>query len=304
MLNLDRIAVFALVANEGGYAKAARAASYPITQSALHQQVRKLEAEVGINLLERIGKDRMQPTDAGRRLLAFAAPFLRGLPTVIQEIRGGHQGGTLTLHAESLLIRHLLPDWLHRLRRQRPDAEIHLQELVVADYTPLLNGTADVLLAHLPDPPATVATEQVAELHACIVLPHDEKLTRFTASARRALTTLTFLAYPAGSQRAALQLQALSLHKFAPARIMHLDTADLIIAYIESGLGWSLLPSLDPAGPQGRRIQSYPLRRPRRTFPVCLAWRKDHPEHPLLDALMECATQLGRTKKPSTLPTP
>ena len=55
MVDLHRLEGFWLVATHGGYARAARAAAYPITQPALHQQVKKLEAEVGITLLERVG---------------------------------------------------------------------------------------------------------------------------------------------------------------------------------------------------------------------------------------------------------
>jgi hypothetical protein len=80
MIDLHRLAGFWLVATEGGYSRAARAADYPITQPALHQQVKKLEGEVGLELLERIGKDRMRPTPAGAHLLAFVTPFLRDLP--------------------------------------------------------------------------------------------------------------------------------------------------------------------------------------------------------------------------------
>ena len=46
MVDLHRLAGFHLVATEGGYARAARAAPYPITQPALHQQVKKLEADL------------------------------------------------------------------------------------------------------------------------------------------------------------------------------------------------------------------------------------------------------------------
>ena len=58
---------------------------------------------------------------------------------------------------------------------------------------------------------------------------------------------------------------------------------------VESGLGWSLVPSLDPDGPAGRRLAAFPLQRPRMTFPVVMAWRKDMPENPMFDALLECA---------------
>lgn len=301
-MDLNRLASFALVAREGGYARAARAATYPITPSALHQQLDKLAAEVGAELLERVGKDGMRPTPAGERLLAFVTPFLRDLPTVVDEIRGGRFGGRLTIHAESLLIRHLLPEWLHRLRQVRPDADVHLQELPVASVEPLRRGIADVVVAHLDELPADIASETVAELHPCVVLPRDVVLRggaprRITPSALRSLADLTFLAYPAGSRHFDLQRQALARRGLLPRRVMHLDTADVILGFVASGLGWSLVPSLDPAGPSGPRLLALPLRRPRRTFPVQLAWRKDAPTHPLLDALIACAVPRPRRRR-------
>ena len=112
MIDLHRLAGFHLVATSGGYAKAARAADYPITQPALHQQVKKLEAEVGVELLTRVGKDTMQPTPAGQHLLDFVSPFFRDLPRVVEMARSGDYDGSLTIYAESLLIRQLLPGWL------------------------------------------------------------------------------------------------------------------------------------------------------------------------------------------------
>lgn len=302
-MDLNRLASLALVAREGGYARAARAASYPITPSALHQQLDKLAAEVGVELLLRVGKDGMRPTPAGERLLAFVAPFLRDLPTVVDEIRGGRFGGRLTIHAESLLIRHLLPDWLHQLRQVRPDADVHLQELPVASVEPLRRGLADVVVAHFDELPADIAGETVAELHPCVVLPRDvvqpsgQTQRRVTPSALRSLAELTFLAYPAGSRHFDLQRQALARRGLVPKRTMHLDTADVILGFVASGLGWSLVPSLDPNGPSGPRLLALPLRRPKRTFPVQMAWRKDAPPHPLLDALIACAVPRPRRRR-------
>src|SRR5262245_60764550 len=133
MLDLNRLEGFHLVATQGGYARAARAAPYPITQPALHQQVRTLEAEVGLQVLDRIGKDQMRPTPAGAQLLAFVAPFLRDLPAVVRRLRTGEFDGALSIHAESLLIRQLLPPWLVALRKKRPGCQLQLQEMPAGD---------------------------------------------------------------------------------------------------------------------------------------------------------------------------
>jgi DNA-binding transcriptional LysR family regulator len=171
MIDLHRLAGFHLVATSGGYAKAARAAAYPITQPALHQQVKKLEAEVGVELLMRVGKDTMQPTPAGQRLLDFVTPFFRDLPRVVEGVRTGDYDGALTIHAESLLIRQLLPGWLLALRKRRPKAQLTLQELLQVDVDVLRRGAADVMLAHLTEIPDDIAAQQVATGYACLVVP-------------------------------------------------------------------------------------------------------------------------------------
>ncbi len=55
-MQVARLEGFYWVARASGYATAARAFPYPITQSALFQQVRKLEDDLGVRLFERIGK--------------------------------------------------------------------------------------------------------------------------------------------------------------------------------------------------------------------------------------------------------
>lgn len=288
MIQLHRLEGFRLVANAGGYAAAARAAPFPITQPALHQQVRKLERELGLELLERLGKDRMRPTPAGAHLLAFVEPFFRDLPAVLRALQRGDYGGTLSIHAESLLIRQLLPGWLIALRRKRPQAQIHLQELQQADVSPLRQGRADVLVAHLPEVPDDMASERVAELHPFVVLPRDHPAGKGRIFDTAPLADETFLAYPTGSRAHELQLRALASLGLSPRRIMTLDSADSMLGFVESGLGYSLVPSLDPAGPAGRRLGAFPLPRPRIAFPVVVAWRRDAPPSPLLDAFLDC----------------
>lgn len=288
MIDLHRLAGFHLVATSGGYAKAVRAADYPITQPALHQQVKKLEAEVGTDLLERVGKDRMQPTPAGARLLQFVSPFFRDLPRVVDTLRTGDYGGSLTIHAESLLIRQLLPGWLMTLRKRKPNVRLVLQELTTVDLEPLRAGRADVFLAHLPEVPTDVATQVVAKVYACIVVPRERAPKRGRPQLGK-LSDMPFLSYPAGTRHHALQLQALALHGVQPLETIELDTADTILGYVESGLGWSLVPTLDEDGPKGRRLAAYPFGSPRVTFPIMMAWRKDAPEHPMLDAMIACA---------------
>ncbi len=216
------------------------------------------------------------------------APFFGDLPAVVRSLQRGDFDGHLSIEAEPLLIRRLLPAWLLALRRQRPQVQLHLRELGQNDVTPLRTGRADVLVGYLPEIPDDVASQRVGTLHPCIVVPRELAPGR-RAPRLRDLAATPFLAYPAGSLAHGLQMRALATYGALPQQTMNLDHADAILGFVESGLGWSLLPSLDPAGPKGARMAAFPLRRPRLTFPVVMAWRKDAPENPMLDALLACA---------------
>lgn len=290
MLQLHRLEGFYWVARVGGYARAARAFPYPITQPAVHQQVKKLEGELGTSLFERVGKDRMQLTPAGERLFRFVQPFFEGLPAVERSLREGKYGGELRLAAAGILLRHLLPSWLERLYARMPDVLVHAREALVPDLEPLRRGEVDVLLDHFPETTEDVATMQVATMWPCIAFSNKHPLAK-----RRPKPTLeafqgeAFVAYHPGSLAHELQMQALARHGVTPGRILSATSAESILGFVEAGLGYSLIPALEPKGPKIPGIAVVPLESPRVEFPVHAVWRRDTPENPLLDAFLETA---------------
>ncbi len=289
MIQLHRLEGFYWVARTGGYARAARAFPYPITQPAVHQQVKKLEQELGIDLFERVAKDRVQLTPAGQKLYEFVGPFFTELPAVVRAVQSGELGGRLEIGAAPMLLRQLLPAWLKRLQRKSKGLEIELHECIVPDLQGLRGGQLDLLVDHLPQVPDDVATLHVATLHGCLVLPSTHPLARRKRIDIAALSGETFVAYNQRLFAHELQMQALRLHDTVPGRIVSAGSAETILGFVESGLGFSLVPSLDPDGPKGRGIAARPLTSPKVEFPVFAAWRKNAPENAALDAFLETA---------------
>ena len=289
MIQLHRLEGFYWVARTGGYARAARAFPYPITQPAVHQQVKKLEAELGVALFERVGKDSIQLTAGGQRLFDFVAPFFEGLPGVVRALQGGEYGGTLTIHAAPLFLRRLLPDWLARLRERRPDVRVDLREMPVPELSRLRQGEADLVVDHLPEVPDDIATMRVGTLRAFVVLPRAHPLAGRKRLALDKLGDDTFISYSPGTLPHELQLKVLALHGCSPRHTISAGSADTILGFVESGLGFSLVPALEPEGPSGPNLVALPLSAPKVEFEVVAAWRKDTPENPLLDAALETA---------------
>lgn len=294
MTSLDRLTGFYWVARTEGYARAVRVFPYPITEPGIHQQVRRLEAEVGTRLFVRVGKDRVVPTEAGRALYAFVAPFLEQLPAVAQSLATGHFGGTLRIGAAALLVQGLLPGWLRRLQRRRPDIDVALSELKAPDVDALRTGALDLLVDHLPEVPADVEARPVARLWSFLALPSGHPLAGRRPLPWRALREVPFIAY--NQDRAGRQLQLLGLKaRGGPEREKYsADSAESLLGFVAAGLGFTLVPWLDARGPRRHGVVVERLRVPGSEFTVYAAWRRGAP-HPLVDAALAAAPGLRRT---------
>lgn len=289
MIQLHRLEGFYWVARTGGYARAARAFPYPITQPAVHQQVKKLETELGLELFERVGKDVMQLTSAGELLYNFARPFFERLPAVLRSLHDGDYEGELSVHAPSLFLRHLLPNWIKRLRRQRPGLRVALHETLEPAVRALREGRADLIVDNIDPVPSDLATLRVGTLRPFLVVARSHPCATRKRLTPKHLADETFVSYTAGSPAHSLQMQALAGQGIVPKETLSASTAESILGFVESGLGYSLVPSLDEAGPRARGLRVERLGPGKIEFPVLAAWRKDMPENPLLDAALETA---------------
>jgi len=155
-IELRELRYFAAVARSGNLARAAQALH--VTGSAISQQLRKLESELGTRLLVRHGRG-VIATQAGVRLLERVDAVVRLLnaPLWPEDPRAA-PGGTLTLAVPAELAGALIMPALTALREQLPDVTPIIKESVdgAADSW-LLAGQVD--LAVLPDP------SELEELH-------------------------------------------------------------------------------------------------------------------------------------------
>jgi LysR family transcriptional regulator, benzoate and cis,cis-muconate-responsive activator of ben and cat genes len=292
MIQLNRLEGFYWVARTGGYASAAREFPYPITQPAVHQQVKKLEGELGVTLFERVAKDKMKPTPAGERLYRFVAPFFTGLPGVVRSIREGDYGGEIRITAAALALRSLLPSWVKRVHKTHPGIRVHMTEAPQQDFEVLRRGEVDMVVDYFPEIPDDFASIHVGIMRPFLVLPRTHELASKKRLKLADCADETFISYTPGIIAHGLQLQALALHGIAPPRTLSASAAESILAFVEAGLGYSLIPSFEANGPRTRGVMAVPLDSPKVEYPVSAMWRKDTPENPILDALLEAAPQI------------
>ena len=196
---------------------------------------------------------------------------------------------------------------MRRLQRRRGDILIDLHELNEVSVEPLRTGAADILVGYLPvttessgraggdadsdggDDMGDIASLSVATVYPFLVMPRGHRLARKARIQVADFAGDPFVAYHEDQVPYQLQLKALAAHGVRPTRVITTSSADSILGFVESGLGFSLVPSLSPTGPRGRGIVARPLLSPRVEFPVVAAWRRDAPDNPLLEAALECA---------------
>jgi DNA-binding transcriptional LysR family regulator len=286
-MQVARLEGFYWVARTGGYAAAARAFPYPLTQPAVFQQVRKLEDELGVRLFERVGKAEVRLTAAGRQLYEHVAPFFERLPAVERALKAATPARELRLAAEALILQQVLPRWIRRLQRLEPDLRVEVCELTAPDPEVVRTGEVDLAVAYFPGTlPAGLASRPVATLSSFLVLPAGGQLARRPRLGLRELAGETFVTYNPGTVHHELQRLALARSGAAPARTIAASTTEAILGLVAAGVGCSLVPSIDEASLRRRGVVARPFAPGRGRFQVSAVWRATGATNPAVDVAL------------------
>lgn len=138
-MQLQQLRTFYEVATTGSFTRAAQ--KLYLTQPAVTQQVRALEAELGFPLLERLGR-RVRLTPAGQALLPYPPRIMALLEEALSATNeaAGHAVQQLRLGAGDTVATYVLPDLLKMFHEHRPDAGLRL---VVGNSERLLEAILD-----------------------------------------------------------------------------------------------------------------------------------------------------------------
>ena len=258
-----------------------------VAQSALSQQIRKLEAELGTQLFERTSR-RVIPTEAGEVVAARARRVLAevdGVRSELDELRGLVRGrlaiGAL-LPAGALDVTVLLA----RFSRAFPGIEVGLREGTAAEMLALVEADAlDVSFCLLSgDPPASMEALPLSEEEVVIAYPPG------TAPAKRWATVADLESVSLATPRSGSAIKLAVDERYAAAGAsmqISLESGDpyLIRCLVSDGFGPAVLPVsiTRRAGPE---VETRPLR-PAIRLPVCLIWRRERRRSAAASALIE-----------------
>lgn len=139
-IDLGDLSAFVAVARAGGFRDAARASNS--SASGLSDAVRRLEARLGVRLLNRTTRS-VVPTDAGKSLLARLDPVLSEVESALDVVNGFRDkpSGTLRLNVPVSAARLVLPSIVPRFLAAYP--EIRLEVTADESFVDVLAAGCD-----------------------------------------------------------------------------------------------------------------------------------------------------------------
>jgi DNA-binding transcriptional LysR family regulator len=231
---------FYQVAKLGSFTKAAEATFR--TQSALSQQVKALEEELGSQLIERLAKRRLVLTPAGEKLFAFAQEVLQQWENLLDELRAlkGAPAGPLSLAATFTTLYHLLPETLLSYLRQYPEVELTLLDRPqTAVFNLVKNGDVDFGLALESRVPKSLTARRWRPVDTVLLAPLDHPLARARRVTWRQLARYPLIVPPQGLESGGRRLIEEQFEKLGLTwrLILESSNVELNARYVETGLG-------------------------------------------------------------------
>lgn len=307
MFELSQLRCFVVVAEELHFGRAAT--RLHMTQPPLSRQVQLLEHRLGVQLLERSSRI-VRLTSAGRRFLPEARQILRLAENASLAARRAARGdsGNVTIGYTAASGYGFMPAMIAQCRKQLPDIELTLKEMVTMDQIEALaSGLLDLAMLR---PNASLEDFE----HRCV--EHEPLVAAVPSSHRlaggRALTLADFEGQPF------VMYSPIEARYFHDLVVGTLTTAGVnaeyvqytsqihsILALVAAEIGVSLVPAA-ATNLRFKGVVYRPVRKTAAGKPVELhiAWKRDN-ENParksVLDACLEYCRVANSAPSPESL---
>jgi DNA-binding transcriptional LysR family regulator len=250
-MELRQLQYFAAVARHRNFTRAAEALY--VTQPALSQQVRRLEAELGLQLLRRTSQG-VELTPAGADLLAHADKVIAGVEAARAEMdrHAGVSRGVARVAATAADAPRL-PEALAAFHAEHPGIQVALRQGSAQEVVDLTRrGAVDVaVLALAGDPPPGVDAHPLTDEPLRVAVALDDPLAGATGIGMSGLRGRPFILAEPGSALRDAVLAATQAAGFSPLPLFEVGDPHAVRFLVRAGLGISLVPAswLERPGP-------------------------------------------------------
>ena len=294
-MELRHLRYFVSVAEALSFTKAAE--KLHTAQPSLTRQIKDLEEELGVRLLNRT-KRQVTLTDEGRSFLADAKRVLALAAETVESVRRLHSGEIRALNVGyvSNLFYELLPRTLTLFHKSFPGVSINLFDLSCGEQLRALeDGKLDLGFVGLHEPIARRGLEfrAIASYETVAALPKDNPLVGNATVELEALAPMFFI----GMSEASYPFYREWLTKtcaragFTPKVLQVVDLERTMIHAVAAGLGVAIVPA------QLKKLEHenvvFRTLNPTVATEGCVAWRNENPSA-ALEAYVRIVEQVGR----------
>ncbi len=289
-MELRQLTYFAAVARHRHFTRAAH--EVRVAQPALSRQIRRLEDELGIELLRRSTRH-VELTEAGELLLERANRILSEVEAARQAVseltgllRGNVAIGSLPLASLGV------PGMLEAFREENPGVTIKLHEQALDVILRMLRRDELDLTFAMATPKqagAGLSGRILFEEELVAVMSSSHPLAGRESVSVEQLADDALIGFRPGSALRRAVDDRLAAAERAPAYAFETFELETIRSLASHGLGVALLPAgyLHPAGPEVASARM----RPRERVPISLIWRTERRHAPAAQAFLEFAQE-------------
>ncbi|HET6449919.1 MAG TPA: LysR substrate-binding domain-containing protein [Spirochaetia bacterium] len=297
-MELRHLRYFVAVAEELHFSRAAE--RLHVAQPPLSQQIRRLEEELGVRLLERTRR-RVQLTDAGRTVLEEARRTLSQAERVVQAARGAAEGsaGILRVGFSSSAPYTMLPAILRAFRARYPGVVLALFERSTEEQVGMLSAgalDAGFLRRPIADAPESLAVTTILREPLILAVPRDHPLRRRASITVRSLAGEPFVFFPRQAAPGLYdEIMALCRRNgFTPRVAQEAVQMQTIVSLVSAGLGVAIVPA-SMRHLHREHVSYRPLGASRIMTELGVAWDRNNPSR-ALQVFLQSVEKSGQRK--------
>lgn len=288
-MDLRHLRYFIAVAEELSFTKGAERLHK--AQPPVSQQIRQLEDEIGVTLLNRTRRH-VELTEAGRVFLDQARQILRSTESAVVQAQRAQRGeiGRLTVGFFEHMSYTLLPPILRAYRDRFPSVDVQLRWFpVISQAEALRRGDLDIaFLRPVPDM-NEVTWETILEEPFVLAVPSDHPLASVEAVSLKSCAQEPFLMYKAemAPDFHAMHLRMCASAGFVPKVASEVGQVYTLLGLVSSGAGIGFVPA-SVQRVHFDHVAYKPIQGKQMTYEVMLGWSQRNPT-PLMTAFVETA---------------
>ena len=289
-MDLRQLRYLVALAEERHFTRAA--AREHIAQPALSQQIRRLEEEVGLALVERTTRH-VTITEAGELLVARARRILSEVDAARTELQGlrGIQTGHVTVGAMHTMGPVDVSLALAIFHGRHPGVELTVREMSSEELAEMLRvDELDLAFLSVTERIEShgLGLHQLVSEELVVILPCDHRLGGRETLRMAELADEQFISYRDGSRLRELLISAGQQAGFEPQVKLESNESQRIRRLVARGMGVAILPRSDADRPEGEFVVAR-LTDPALTRDITLAWREGRRHTPAAAEFIELA---------------